>query len=417
MKIVNLYAENFKRLKAIEIIPEGDAVVISGQNDAGKSSVLDSIMAALGGGKIPQPIRQGEKRAEVRLDLGDLKVRRIWYEGDKPRIEVTSADGSKFSSPQAILDNIVGKLAFDPLEFARMAPRDQRATLISLIGLPFDIDDHERKRAELVTEKTRLEREGKQLTSAQLPEIPEGTPDEETSASTLLEELRELNEVKANNAEQRRHLKQTKEDRGKLSAGLIRIREEVKKLQDEADRLAAEILACDDIIASSDADKLIDPDTTELEQRINSVDEINRAVRLKHDTAAHTERVKQARAEWEAARDALNAHDQVKLDALAAAKFPIDGLSFSEDGVLLNGLPFAQASESQRIMASTAMGMAMNPRLRVMFVRDGSLLDDNRLRGMAEMARENEFQLWVERILPGDMPHIEIEDGAVKEIG
>ena len=78
MKIVELQAENVKRLKAVEITPDGTMQVIGGRNAQGKSSVLDAIWLALGGGKAsketPLPIRDGEDKASVRLDLGDLVV-------------------------------------------------------------------------------------------------------------------------------------------------------------------------------------------------------------------------------------------------------------------------------------------------------------------------------------------------------
>ena len=78
MKIIELQAENVKRLKAVEITPNGTLQVIGGKNAQGKSSVLDAIWLALGGGKAakdtPLPIRDGEATAKVRLDLGDLVV-------------------------------------------------------------------------------------------------------------------------------------------------------------------------------------------------------------------------------------------------------------------------------------------------------------------------------------------------------
>ena len=43
MKIVSLKAENVKKLKVVEIKPDGSIVLVTGANGSGKSSVLDSI--------------------------------------------------------------------------------------------------------------------------------------------------------------------------------------------------------------------------------------------------------------------------------------------------------------------------------------------------------------------------------------
>ena len=120
MKIISLTAENVKRLRAVEITPDGNVVTITGRNAQGKTSVLDAIWLALGGGAASKgtirPIRDGEEKASVRLDLGDLVVTRTWT-GDKTALTVTAADGAKYTSPQGILDALVGRLSFDPLEF------------------------------------------------------------------------------------------------------------------------------------------------------------------------------------------------------------------------------------------------------------------------------------------------------------
>lgn len=82
MKIIELQAENVKRLRAVDITPDGTLQVIGGRNAQGKSSVLDAVWLALGGGKAaketPLPIRDGQEKASVRLDLGDLIVTRSW---------------------------------------------------------------------------------------------------------------------------------------------------------------------------------------------------------------------------------------------------------------------------------------------------------------------------------------------------
>jgi hypothetical protein len=89
MKIIALQSENVKRLKAVHIKPDGSMVVIRGDNGAGKSSVLDSIMYALGGTALcaPQVIRNGQEHAEVTIDLGESRRHR----GGGPRAARRSA--------------------------------------------------------------------------------------------------------------------------------------------------------------------------------------------------------------------------------------------------------------------------------------------------------------------------------------
>src|SRR6185436_2642524 len=129
-KIIKLTSENVKRLTAVEITPKGNVVVIGGRNGAGKSSVLDSIEYALGGDpSAKMPVRRGEKNAKVVVDLGDIVVKRSFTSAGGTHLIVTNADGEKQTSPQAILDKLVGRLTFDPLEFSRQKPAQQAETL------------------------------------------------------------------------------------------------------------------------------------------------------------------------------------------------------------------------------------------------------------------------------------------------
>jgi len=55
-----------------------------------------------------------------------------------------------------------------------------------------------------------------------------------------------------------------------------------------------------------------------------------------------------------------------KAAKIAAAKLPIDGISFGEGQVLLNDLPFDQASDAEKLRTSVAIAMAANPKLLIM---------------------------------------------------
>ena len=118
MKIIRLEAQNILNIKAIEIQADGKSVILSGKNEVGKSSILDTIMMTLTGKMVERPIKDGETRAEVTVDLGDYKVKRVWTEaGNRLEITSTTKEGAivHYSSPQALINGILGQLAFDPL--------------------------------------------------------------------------------------------------------------------------------------------------------------------------------------------------------------------------------------------------------------------------------------------------------------
>jgi hypothetical protein len=63
---------------------------------------------------------------------------------------------------------------------------------------------------------------------------------------------------------------------------------------------------------------------------------------------------------------------------------------------------------------AVAMGLAANPRLKVLLVRDGSLLDEDSLRLVATMAAEADAQVWLERVGEGAECSVVIEEGHVR---
>ena len=156
-------------------------------------------------------------------------------------------------------------------------------------------------------------------------------------------------------------------------------------------------------------------DPQPIRDRIASADEINQKVRENRQWQQLFVQQKRAAVESEAMTAKLEAIDQAKAGMLATAQFPIEGLSFDEDGVTLNGIPFDQASSAEQLRTSVAMGLAMNPTIRVLLVRDASLLDEDGLRIITELAEENDAQVWLERVGAGPECSVVIEDGHVLE--
>ena len=410
MRIVSFQAENFKGIKLVDITPEGDVVLVTGATGQGKTSVLDAVWAALGGGDasrtVTNPIRKGEKYASVRLDLGEYVVLRSWF-GTSTKLVVTSPRGAEYGSPQKLLDGLIGKIAMNPLSFIRQKPAEQVTTLLDVLGdsLGFDPADIERRRAEAFADRAGWNRDVKELTAqlAGTPDVAPETPDA----------IQSVSDIGAEFAAAQRHNQQivnTKQDFDSLSVELVQAEQAIADAIAFRDRVQGEHV---DMAKALDA--LGQPiDTTEIEDRMAAVDEINAAVRAKLQRNGIAERLQAVKDEAAAAEKRLTDIAQEKVDGLANAKLPLEGLAFDESGVTYNGIALSDVSGREKRVVSFALAMALNPDLRVVRIDEGESLGSDGLAHIAQMAAENDFQVWISKVDESGEIGVVIEDGMVK---
>lgn len=404
MHIIGLEVENYGRIKAVSIEPDATgAVIISGRNAQGKTSLMNAIWAALGGragNNASKPVREGAEQAKVTVDLGDMIVTRVWR-GDNTNLEVRSKEGAVYKSPQALLDGFIGKLSFDPLAFTRLKERDQKDALLQLVELDIDLDALQAERDQAFSERTATGQERKRLGEVV---VDKDLPVEERSATDLIGQLRTIEEQRTDRA----HFEQ---EALYAASNAERAKEEIARLTEGMNRYLAKADECQAKVAAMPAPADPAPIEAELEQ----IDATNAAIRANNANrllAGRAEELDKRRDELTATIDKL---DKDKAEALARAAFPVPGLGFDSDGVTFNEVPFSQASSAEQIRVSMAMAIAGNPKLRVVRVMDGSLLDDEGMQIITELAAENEFQVWIERVANGDGVGFLIEDGELAD--
>lgn len=482
MKITRLSIENVKRISAVSITPEGNLVTIGGQNAQGKSSALDSItMALMGAATIPvRPIHDGAIKGEIFVDLGEINVTRTFSENGGTTLVVRNSDGGKLSSPQSILDALVGKLACDPLEFVRQDRHKQLETLKRLVGLDFSAT--EARRASLEEQRTLVGRDGKSLKAKReaMPFHPD-VPDHEISAVdilTALEAARRTNEVHAKTSQMvlayasqqeeamahrsaitsgvtvpqdvndlrndLRILQSRKQNfemrQNSIEAQIIALRKEFYAIENSvSDIISAStetekkigraldqhVIAIDEKLVglalahrkTSDELSLLSPiDLAPLQASLTNVERVNRQVRDNLAQRKAVADIDACREKWDILTNAIALLDEEKRKAMAEVQFPVPGLSFDSTQVLFNGVPFSQSSSAEQLKVSVAMAVSMNPKLRVVLIRDGSLLDASGLQTIAEMAEKLDVQIWLEKVSgnPSECA-VYIEDGKLKE--
>ena len=431
MRIVNFEAENFKRLRAVSITPAGDVVEIGGKNGSGKSSVLDAIYVALVGRAVapPKPIRTGEEECRIKVDLGEIVITRKFTAKAggtyTDTLKVETDKGLRYGKPQQVLDELLGQIGFDPFAFVQMKPAEQAATLRAMVPLSVDLDELAAADASDFANRRDVNRDGVAL-KARLDALPvdDDAPTEPIDREALVNALGEA----ANTNNRIEAERRDRDDTARVAQGrrthAAELRASAADARAEADRL--------DKAADQD-----DADATRLETEIAALPPLSEPVdtdairaELRDAEAKQARYVQQAErrrltAELDALRakstgytDAMEARAKARTDALAKAKMPIPGLGFgtNEKGdpvVTFGGQPFEQASSAEQIRASTAIAMAGNPALRVLRIKDGSLLDQESMALIADMAAADDFQLWVEVVGTGGVGVI-MEDGAVK---
>jgi hypothetical protein len=156
-------------------------------------------------------------------------------------------------------------------------------------------------------------------------------------------------------------------------------------------------------------------DTTELEQKLAQVDKVNTKFRDNQRYEMLNVALADAHARAEALTETIEGIEVDKADMLARAEMPIQGLAFDDSGVTYNGKPFCQCSSAEQLKVSVAMGIALAPELKIMLIRDGSLLDADSLKIVRDMAEASGSQVWMERVSEGEEVSVIIEDGSVLE--
>lgn len=431
MKVLRIQTTGFKRITAVDITPEGSLVEIRGNNAEGKSSLLDSIKAALGGADAApiKPVKTGEDYAAIRVTLGDgepdLIVTKYFDEvGEKLRVE--TADGAEFKAGQSKVDDLLGRMTFDPLAFARLKPAEQAIELRRIVPLSVDLDQLAAADKADIASRRDINRDGKakvaQRDAVNVSGIIPERPDRDAIVARLSgaagvnsaiereRSVRQSDRLRANdhraNAEQWR-----------MEAANLRSRADA--LDADAEQAVTSGLAIDERLDA--APPLGDPvDTAALSVELSKADaDLALLARVDERKRLDAE-VTRLRAESEAFTAKIEERAKLREKALAEAAMPVPGLGFaafgdSEDLVVsFEGEPFSQASGAQQLRVSMALAMAANPKLRVMLIKDGSLLDANGLALVRELATDGNYQVWLEGVGEGDGTGIIMEAGSVK---
>lgn len=425
MTITELSIENVKRVHVLRICPEtGKPVVITGDNGQGKSSILDAIQLALTNDGLEDPIRHGAKRAVVKMKISGedrtILIERV-IRGGSQELKVTADDGKPISSPQVFLNGLIGSIAFDPLEFVRMKPRDQADALRKLVGV--DVRPIDQRKKKHYDERTLVNRhvDGLKSQLAAIPELPAEVPDTEVSASEYVKQRDAVIAARQDVMGRERVVSELETARQALAARIENGRKLLAQLEADMVSMGQKISTATDNVKASESrltDRVAAVGTADdLAEKIASVDAINAQVRKKKERSDLGRALDDHEQKAKLLTDLQAECDAEKARLLSEAKMPIDGMEFDDDGVRINTIRFDQLATGEQIKASAAIAMAANPGLKVVLIREGALVNRENMAALCKMAEERGYQVWVEKFqeVAGDTG-IHIVDGSVAAV-
>lgn len=407
VKINALQLENVKRVKLVEMEPQANGLtIIGGDNDQGKSSVLDAIAWALGGDKFRPSMakREGsltEPYLKVTLSNGLVVERK----GKNSALVVTDSEGKR--SGQRLLDCFIEQLALDLPKFMAQSNKEKATTLLRIIGLEDELRALENEEQRLYNRRLEIGRiaDQKEKYARELPEFADVPP----SPISAVELIRRQQDILAKNLDNR----QKRERRDSLHQEMLDKKKELANAIARVEELkqAVSQKAADYEIALKSAEELVDESTAELEADLENIEAINIKIRANLDKEYALDEAKGYQSQYDELTAAIAATREAKLALLDGAELPLEGLGIEDSELVYQGQKWDNMSSSQQLMVGTAIIHRLNPECGFVLLDKLEQMDNRTLAEFGAWLKGEHLQAIATRVSKGDECQIIIEDG------
>lgn len=432
LRFENLQLENFKGLSKTILHIGGHGLLFIGPNGAGKSTLIDALESPLDTKRRPSmPIKQGETHASLEVTLkGHINgvpkqyILELYFspKNQTGRLVITDTDGNKVPNPASFVKGLIGTVSYDIMEWLTGSKAEKLTKMKELTGIAKDIDIAQMTIKDRKEERKRLKERTEDLEAVM---GNHGMSKDEIDTYSYPVSLMDINQELAHVEGQQQKfdgaiakLNDMKKDYNRLEDTQLTCDAKIIDYKKEIERLQSLVGAEQTKIT------IIQSDKTELALKIIKGDQwaaqavrpsgIDVATKMSLATAhnAKHEQVKQLalkQKEVLTGKNTIGDMDmQIKKDEAAIAdkiknsQLPIEGLSFDEHEIYLNGIPLEDKGINTAKLMETSALMAIyqakKSNLKAIFIRDASLMDRNTLKGIITKIEEAGLQPIVELV-------------------
>lgn len=405
--INKLEIENVKRIKAVKIEPSATGLtIVGGNNNQGKTSVLDAIAWALGGNKYKpsQATREGSMvppTLKITMSNGLIVERK----GKNASLKVIDPNGQK--GGHQLLDSFVEELAINLPKFMDGTPKEKADVLLEIIGVGDQLAELELKEKEIYNQRHAIGviADQKEKFAKEMTYYPDA-PKQLVSISELIQQQQAILAKNGENARKRQNVERIRYDYDQSILEVDRLRKLLADAEAKTNKLSEDLK-----IANTDAMDLHDESTAEIEANIADIDEVNRKVRANFDKDKAEEDAKQQREQYNALTNDIESIRQQKRDLLTNADLPLEGLSVDDGKLLYLGQEWDNMSGSQQLMVATAIVRKLKPDCGFVLIDKLEQMDNITLTQFGQWLEQEGLQAIATRVSTGDECSIIIEDG------
>ena len=411
VKITALEAENVKRIKAVALTPSPTGLtLVGGNNNQGKTSVLDALAWALGGDRFRPDAAQRDGAlapAHLKVTLSNGVV--VERKGKNASLTVTDPTGRR--SGQQLLNAFVEPLALDLPRFMDATDKEKADILLRIIGIGTELHTRDMEIKALYDKRTftgQLAAQKKHF-AEELISYPEA-PDEPVSASDL---IRQQQDILARNGENQRKRAQLAAIEERTRQLAQRVQELTRDLEVAEHQLSA---AHDDLQdARKSTEQLQDESTAELEASIRDIEETNRKVRANLEKARAEDEAAQYASDYDKLTEQITQKRADRMALLNGADLPLPGLGVENGALTYNGKHWRDMSGSDQLRVAAAIVRRLNPDCGFVLLDKLEQMDMTTLSEFARWLEAEHLQAIATRVSTGSECQIIIEDGMVKD--
>ena len=434
-KLKSLTVKNFQGVTMGQfIIPENTPIYeVSGDNGAGKSSMLKGLEFLLYGKKVlsQKPVKTGAKKGVVIAETDDFIFEASVTVKGNATYKVTPRGGETYNN-RGMIDELCGNHTIDPVEFINLHPKDQYDKLIRVSNIGETLDSILSEYNDLFAER-RIQ--GRTVTNLKATFVQLDAPDPDSEYP----EYKSIGDLQKKLIEEQAKDKVIQESDAKCTRIEIAIKNREKAISETKVKIAdyeakisilrAGLRIDDDALDEEELElsnetkkyeSLPDADTDSVMKEMQEIETYNLDIQAKR---SKIDQYKKAESEY---RDAEKKHTELqtkmdllqsqKAEAVKTATYPLPGLQADVENriVLFDGLPFSQLSTAEQHIMACRIQLSSRPNLRLVVFKNASLIDETLRKEIYDHAFENGYTAIFESIHSSDLPGIVIEGGETK---